>query len=152
MGWIFNLGWYMEWIDMWARSFILIGIWNRLSGELMTGSLRGLTCPVAFLIATTKHRGYQERCSVLERHMSVAGAGSESLQRLGALQERGRARMYERCNVWERCRSWVGVVAASWSVAGVLQGHGLGALQRLGELQERCRGKIRSVSASGCVT
>ena len=42
----------VESIVLWAGLFILIGMRNRLSGGLMTGSLRGLTCPVAFRIAT----------------------------------------------------------------------------------------------------
>ena len=86
--------WYVEWIEMWARSFILIGMWNRLSCGLMMGSLRGLTCsnpdryvvsPVsipdryvvsyaAFLIVTWSHLNIHDRyvvspVSILDRYV-----------------------------------------------------------------------------------
>ena len=52
---------YVVWIDMWAKSFILNGMWNQFSCGLMAESLRGLTCSIpdlyvvshaAFLIVT----------------------------------------------------------------------------------------------------
>ena len=124
MGRIVYPDWYVEWIDGWARSFILLGMWNRLSCGLMTGSLRGLTCsipdryvvspalrgltcsiparyvvsPVAFLIVTWSH---------LSVFRIVTEATKQQLQRPEVLQE--------------RCRGQETAVAVSGGVAGALQ-------------------------------
>ena len=120
MGRIAYPDWYVDSIDMWARSFILIGMWNRVSCGLTTRSLRSLTCPVALLILT-----WHVTASPVASRFIVAESRSGASQRLGPLQEGCRSRIRiiaaPRSGAGaslERCRGRTRTAVASRSVAG----------------------------------